>query len=130
MTKHLRVLQGTGVVRCVRVGRESEYELEPKPIDDVQEYLERVSKPWDDALVRLKSLVESSRDVFTDEINLLDGQDWKLYTWAVTRCASQGAAIPSSSTYSRNDEQTCSTISFRVTSPSAATGPAIGVPDK
>jgi DNA-binding transcriptional ArsR family regulator len=58
VTKHLRVLEGAGVVRCVRVGRESQFELEPKPIDDVREYLERVSKQWDGALARLKSLVE------------------------------------------------------------------------
>jgi DNA-binding transcriptional ArsR family regulator len=58
VTKHLRVLEGAGVVRCVRVGRESQFELEPKPIDDVREYLELVSRQWDDALARLKSLVE------------------------------------------------------------------------
>jgi DNA-binding transcriptional ArsR family regulator len=58
VTKHLRVLAGAGVVRCVRVGRESQFALEPKPINDVRGYLERVSKQWDDALARLKSLVE------------------------------------------------------------------------
>lgn len=58
VTKHLRVLEGAGVVRCVRVGRESKFELETKPIDDVRKYLEYVSKQWDSALARLKSLVE------------------------------------------------------------------------
>ena len=58
VTKHLRVLQGAGVVRCVRVGRESRFELEPKPIEDVRKYLERVSAQWDSALARLKSFVE------------------------------------------------------------------------
>jgi len=58
VTKHLRVLEGAGVVRCVRVGRESQFELEPKPIDDVQKYLKQVSKQWDHALARLKALVE------------------------------------------------------------------------
>jgi DNA-binding transcriptional ArsR family regulator len=58
VTKHLRVLQGAGVVRCVRVGRESRFEFEPKPIDDVRKYLERVSAQWDSALARLKSFVE------------------------------------------------------------------------
>src|SRR5262245_63292911 len=50
VTKHLRVLQGAGVVRSVRVGRESQFALEPKPIDDAREYLEYVSWQWDDAL--------------------------------------------------------------------------------
>jgi DNA-binding transcriptional ArsR family regulator len=58
VTKHLRVLENAGVVRGVRVGRESRFALEPKAIDDVRDYLERVSKQWDDALARLKSLVE------------------------------------------------------------------------
>jgi DNA-binding transcriptional ArsR family regulator len=58
VTKHLRVLEGVGVVRRARVGRESQYALEPKPIDDVRLYLERVSQHWDRALGRLKSLVE------------------------------------------------------------------------
>jgi DNA-binding transcriptional ArsR family regulator len=58
VTKHLRVLEGAGVVRCVRSGRESRFELETKPLDDVREYLGEVSKQWDNALARLKSFVE------------------------------------------------------------------------
>jgi DNA-binding transcriptional ArsR family regulator len=58
VTKHLHVLADAGVVRSVRSGRESQFALEPKAIDDVRDYLERVSKQWDDALARLKSLVE------------------------------------------------------------------------
>jgi DNA-binding transcriptional ArsR family regulator len=58
ITKHLRVLEGAGVVRCARVGRESQFELEPQPIDDARTYLEHVSRQWDGALARLKSLVE------------------------------------------------------------------------
>jgi|SRR5512133_3113025 DNA-binding transcriptional ArsR family regulator len=58
VTKHLRVLEHAGVVRCVRVGRESQFELEPKALQDVREYLDHVSTQWDDALARLKSLVE------------------------------------------------------------------------
>jgi DNA-binding transcriptional ArsR family regulator len=56
--KHLRVLEGAGVVRFIRVGRESLFELEPKPIDDLRDYLAHVSRQWDDALARLRSLVE------------------------------------------------------------------------
>ena len=58
VTKHLRVLADAGVVRNVRIGRESLFELEPQPIEDVRHYLDDVSRQWDDALARLKSHVE------------------------------------------------------------------------
>ena len=58
VTKHLRVLEGAGVVRSVRVGRESRFTLETKPIDEARAYLDVVSRQWDDALARLKALVE------------------------------------------------------------------------
>jgi DNA-binding transcriptional ArsR family regulator len=59
VTKHLRVLEGAGVVRSVRVGRESRFTLEPKPIDEARAFLDVVSRQWDDALARLKAFVES-----------------------------------------------------------------------
>ena len=58
VTKHLRVLEGAGVVRANRVGRESRFALDPRPIVDAQTYLEHVSQQWDNALARLKALVE------------------------------------------------------------------------
>jgi DNA-binding transcriptional ArsR family regulator len=60
VTKHLRVLARAGVVRSVRVGRESLFELEPRPIEEVRKYLDEVSRQWDDALARLKAHVEDS----------------------------------------------------------------------
>jgi len=58
VTKHLHVLENAGIVRSIRVVRENQFQLEPKPIDDVREYLEYVSKQWDSGLARLKSFVE------------------------------------------------------------------------
>lgn len=58
VTKHLRVLEDAGVVRGTKVGRESQFALEPKPLDDARAYLETVSRQWDDALARLKAFVE------------------------------------------------------------------------
>jgi DNA-binding transcriptional ArsR family regulator len=58
VTKHLRVLEGAGVVRSLRVGRESQYALEPKRLDEVRDYLADVSAEWDRALARLKAFVE------------------------------------------------------------------------
>ena len=58
VTKHLRVLEGAGLVRHRRVGRESRYSLVPKPIDQLRSYLDVLSAHWDDALLRLKTFVE------------------------------------------------------------------------
>ena len=42
----------------IKAGRESRFVLDPKPIVSAQAYLEHVSRQWDDALARLKALVE------------------------------------------------------------------------
>jgi DNA-binding transcriptional ArsR family regulator len=61
ITKHLRVLEHAGIVRGVHRGRESLFELDPAPIDDARNYLESISAQWDQALNRLKILVEKER---------------------------------------------------------------------
>ena len=58
VTKHLRVLADAGIVRSVRVGRESLFEFEPQQIAEVRSYLDQLSRQWDDALARLKAHVE------------------------------------------------------------------------
>ncbi len=58
ITKHLRVLEGAGVVHGVRVGRESRFELKPAPLKEVRSYLDQVSDHWERALARLKAMVE------------------------------------------------------------------------
>jgi len=46
------------VVRSVRSGRENLFALEPRRIDEVRDYLDEVSRQWDDALARLRAHVE------------------------------------------------------------------------
>lgn len=58
VTKHLRVLKEVGLVRCSRSGRESLFQLDPQPFADMREYLDLVSAQWDQALSRLRALVE------------------------------------------------------------------------
>jgi DNA-binding transcriptional ArsR family regulator len=58
ISKHLRVLQNAGIVESLRVGRESQYEFKPKPIDGIKSYLDDVFMQWDEALGRLKTFVE------------------------------------------------------------------------
>ncbi len=58
ITKHLRVLERARIVRCVRSGRHALFELDPQPVLELRDYLNRVSAQWDKALFRLKSFVE------------------------------------------------------------------------
>jgi DNA-binding transcriptional ArsR family regulator len=58
ITKHLRVLERARIVHNVRTGRESLFQFDPEPMEEMKKYLARVSEQWDQALSRLKSLVE------------------------------------------------------------------------
>jgi len=58
ITKHLRLLERVGIVHSVRTGRESRFEFDPEPIEEMKKYLDFVSQQWDQALSRLKSFVE------------------------------------------------------------------------
>jgi DNA-binding transcriptional ArsR family regulator len=58
ITKHLRVLEKAELVRSARVGRESRYAFRGERIEEARAYLDGVSRQWDEALGRLKTLVE------------------------------------------------------------------------
>jgi DNA-binding transcriptional ArsR family regulator len=58
ITKHLRVLEDAGIVHGVHKGRESLFEFDPEPMDELRAYLDRVSAEWDEGLRRLKEFVE------------------------------------------------------------------------
>ena len=59
ITKHLRVLESAGIVHSVRAGRESRFQLDPVPLNELKAYLERVAEQWDRVLARLKTYTES-----------------------------------------------------------------------
>ena len=59
ITKHLRVLEKVEIVRSIRAGRESLFELHTEPIEELKNYLDLVSRHWDRALSRLKAFVEA-----------------------------------------------------------------------
>lgn len=58
ITKHLTVLEDVGLVSKIKEGRESLYELDPKPLESLQEYLAVIASQWDQALQSLKAFVE------------------------------------------------------------------------
>ena len=59
ITKHLRVLEQAGIVHSTRTGRESLFGFDPAPMQELEEYLQRVAAQWDEVLARLKAFVES-----------------------------------------------------------------------
>src|ERR1700674_1674100 len=63
ITKHLRVLESVGIVHSVRTGRESLFEFDPEPGEEIKKYLDLVSEQWDQALSRLRSFVERGMPV-------------------------------------------------------------------
>lgn len=58
ITKHLHVLEEAGLVRGARAGRERVWELETRRLEEAKKALDRISKRWDDAIVRLRAFVE------------------------------------------------------------------------
>jgi hypothetical protein len=53
------VLEGAGLVRSRRRGRESLWQLERNRLREARHYLELISLQWDEALGRLRTLVEN-----------------------------------------------------------------------
>lgn len=59
VTKHLRVLEGAGLVKGTREGRESVWTLEPRGLVAARGMLDAISREWDSTLERLRAFVES-----------------------------------------------------------------------
>ena len=60
VSKHLRILQGAGLVTPTKRGREQLYVLEAGRVDDARVFLDGISAGWDRALERLRALVEDT----------------------------------------------------------------------
>jgi DNA-binding transcriptional ArsR family regulator len=58
VTKHLNVLAEAGLVRHAKRGRERIWELNGQRLEEARRCLDQISKQWDQALERLKNLVE------------------------------------------------------------------------
>ncbi len=61
VAKHLRVLEGAGVLTAERSGRETRFRAEPEALGVARDYLDRVAQGWDEALLRLKAQVEQDQ---------------------------------------------------------------------
>jgi len=58
VTKHLQVLADAGLAHSSRLGRESVWELDLEKLEAARRCIESLSAQWDEALGRLKKLVE------------------------------------------------------------------------
>ncbi len=61
ITKHLSALEGAGLVRSGRAGRERIWELQSSRLAEARRYLDQISDQWDGALERLRALVETEK---------------------------------------------------------------------
>jgi DNA-binding transcriptional ArsR family regulator len=58
VTKHLAILERANVVARQRVGRESRYSVRAEALSQASDYLAHASRQWDEAITRLRRLVE------------------------------------------------------------------------
>jgi DNA-binding transcriptional ArsR family regulator len=58
ITKHLHALAQAGLVHGTREGRERIWEIRTKRLAEVRRYLDLISDQWDEAIDRLRELVE------------------------------------------------------------------------
>jgi len=58
VTKHLNTLEASGLVRMARAGRERIHELNPEPLQELQEWLAPYAAEWDRRLDRLQRHLE------------------------------------------------------------------------
>ena len=58
ITKHLRVMERSGLARSNRRGRESVWEVDLRRMEEAQRYLREISTQWDKALARFQKFVK------------------------------------------------------------------------
>jgi DNA-binding transcriptional ArsR family regulator len=61
VSKHLRLLREAGLVRVRRDGQRRWYELEAKPLAELDDWLEPYRELWQDRLDRLERHLEETR---------------------------------------------------------------------
>lgn len=58
ITKHLHVLEGAGLARGSRQGREQIWELNLRQLEDARRSIDLIARQWDNALLRLRDSLE------------------------------------------------------------------------
>jgi DNA-binding transcriptional ArsR family regulator len=58
ITKHLRMMETAGLMQSMRSGREIIWRIDQERVEEARHYLDQISSQWDEALERLRVLVE------------------------------------------------------------------------
>jgi DNA-binding transcriptional ArsR family regulator len=58
VSKHLSMLEGVGLVRSRKHGRERIWTVQTQPLVQASDYLDQLSNRWDQAIERLRAFVE------------------------------------------------------------------------
>lgn len=58
VTKHLDILQASGLIRVHRTGRKRLHSLDTGPLQEVEDWLQPYAKEWDQRLLGLKRQLE------------------------------------------------------------------------
>jgi len=61
VSKHLRILRETGLVRCRRSGRERLYGVQANRLRDVHDWVTQFEKYWDDKLDALGEYLDKKQ---------------------------------------------------------------------
>jgi DNA-binding transcriptional ArsR family regulator len=59
VAKHLVLLERAGLVRSARDGREKLFSVRTSRLEEAQRWLDQISRDWDEAIERLRILVEA-----------------------------------------------------------------------
>lgn len=57
--KHLLILEDAGLVAATQQGREKRYTFNPKPLIELEQFVQDITRLWDDRLLRLKDYLEN-----------------------------------------------------------------------
>jgi DNA-binding transcriptional ArsR family regulator len=58
VAKHLRVLEAAGLARSEKLGRETVWTLDGRPLTKARDHLDQIARDWDAAIERLRAFVE------------------------------------------------------------------------
>jgi len=62
VNKHLHVLAGAGLLSMRRVGRETRYQLQAEPLQELQQWVSYYERYWENHLDALRKYVETDEE--------------------------------------------------------------------